>query len=94
MSSAARKLVKPMLCLSRRIGESETINIRIRYDRCPALIKLLELHGINPSIMAGLSDMISVEPLKMITIKGQHQVVIGVRAENHIQIVRNEIDRP
>ncbi len=81
-----------MLCLSRRIGASEAILVRVHYSRSDALVKLLESNGIDPSVLDGMNDVIQIEPLKMAWIKGCHQIIIGIQADDHIQIVRNEID--
>lgn len=81
-----------MLCLSRRIGASESINVRVHYRKSPALIRLLESNGICPSVLDGICDVVQVEPLRMAWIKGDRQIVIGIKAEDHVQIVRSEID--
>lgn len=84
-----------MLMLSRRISEdgTEAINVYVRYDRNIALCNMLREIGIDPSRLSLLNDTITVYPLRIDNPTGcEEEIVIGIDAARHIDIVRSEID--
>ncbi len=85
-----------MLMLSRKIGDGDSgehINIRVRYSANPMLCRLLRNAGIDPKCLIGISDCITISPVRMDNPTGnEEEIVIGIVAAKHVDIVRSEID--
>lgn len=85
-----------MLILTRRISDDEdgeAVNIHVSYRNCPALIRMLSNHGIDPAKLDYLHDTITIKPLRISNPTGkEEEVMLGFMAPRHIDIVRSEID--
>ena len=81
-----------MLMLSRRVGEK--VNIYIRLDQNAALRHMIEKLGIDPCLLSRITDSISIELVRIEDVTGcEEELILGIDAPQHIDIVRSEIDR-
>lgn len=84
-----------MLCISRRVGadDPERIHFYINYSECRALCDLVEELGGSPRLLDTIHDRMSIELIRHETYGRGPEVVIGIKAPQHVEIVRNELDR-
>lgn len=81
-----------MLMLSRRIDEA--INVYVHFDRNPVFCKMIREFGIDPQWFASVCEVITITPTQFDNPTGQdEEIVIGIDAARHVDIVRSEIDR-
>lgn len=81
-----------MLMLSRRVGE--TINLKVHYSRNAALRKMVYQLGIDPDLLERITDTVQFTLERIENVTGlEDELVLGIDAAKHIDIVRSEIDR-
>lgn len=82
-----------MLCLARTVGSDEKINFYINYNECRALCDLVEELGGSPRLLDTIRDRMTIELVREVYNPNQLEVVVGIKAPMHVEILRNELDR-
>lgn len=82
-----------MLCLARTVDSDEKINFYINYNECRALCDLVEELGGSIRMLDTIRDKMTVELVREIYNPQRLEIVVGIKAPMHIEILRNELDR-